>query len=94
MSNEMIGGPCRKCGMQGFFNCCEESLDSIVKSDSSDCSTSTGATVELISAASHYVDLSRKGLTPYIRENGRYGKTSAWAELVQAVDDYQKSGGQ
>lgn len=24
MSDEVIGGPCKTCGQQGFFNCCEE----------------------------------------------------------------------
>ncbi len=48
-------------------------------------------TRELIVAASHLVEVTRKGMTPYIRENGRHGKTSAWAELVQAVDDYNKT---
>ena len=49
------------------------------------------ATAELICAASHFVSLSRKGLTPYIPENGRHGKTSAWAELIDAVDDYNRT---
>jgi hypothetical protein len=24
MSDDLIGGPCKTCGQQGFFNCCEE----------------------------------------------------------------------
>lgn len=24
MSDEIIGGPCKTCGQQGFFNCCDD----------------------------------------------------------------------
>ena len=27
MSDEVIGGPCKTCGQQGFFNCCEEASE-------------------------------------------------------------------
>lgn len=30
MSDEIIGGPCRTCGQQGIYNCCEESQKGIL----------------------------------------------------------------
>lgn len=26
MSDEIVGGPCKTCGQQGFFNCCGEEV--------------------------------------------------------------------
>lgn len=53
------------------------------------------AAVELIAAAKHYVKLKNDpSKTPFIRENGRHGETSPWAELVAAVRNHDLLGSQ
>ena len=40
---------------------------------------------ELQSATRRYIEYSGPGITPYIKENGRHGK-SPWAELIEAAE--------
>lgn len=46
---------------------------------------SEGAYTELYAAAVRYIETSNGNSTPYIKENGRHGK-SPWVELREAVD--------
>jgi len=33
MSDDLIGAPCRRCGQQGFFNCCEDESEAVSEAE-------------------------------------------------------------
>ena len=47
---------------------------------------------ELEAAVRHYVRISKSEKSQFIRENGRHGKISPWAELIDALDALRQAG--